>query len=94
MPILERHQKIATLICLATVALVLFREESEPGLERALLVLVALLPVLFYRLLAWLASFGFPEYFARYFGSRNHPGPYAVFFWLLFLAACLVVLVG
>lgn len=93
---IERHQLIATLIFLAVSAVIGLREGVEPMLRQGTVLLALLLPILFYRLLAWLSSFGFPEYFARDFGSENHPGPYAVFFWLVFLgfAAYFLLLPG
>jgi hypothetical protein len=83
---IERHQLIATGIFISVALIVLW--QHGPGnisVAKIFILFCALLPIWLYRLLAWLASFGFPEYFARDFGSRNQSGPYAFFFWLVFL---------
>jgi len=88
---MERHQQIAVGIFLTVAGYALWRDGQEVGFAKALVMLVFLMPIIFYRVVAWLSSFGFPEYFARDFGGRNHPGPYAFFFWLLFLIAAGVI---
>ncbi len=85
---MEKHQRIALLIFVAVTGYVLWRDPQQQALAKGLILLVFLLPILFYRLVAWLSGFGFPEYFARDFGSANRPGPYAFFFWMLYLIAC------
>jgi len=83
---IERHQLAATGLFLAAAATVLWRDgPSDIAVAKILILFVVLLTIWFYRIFAWLASFGFPEYFARDFGSKNHPGPYAFFFWIIFL---------
>lgn len=89
---LERHQLIAALIALGATALVWLRDGTEQALAAGTVLLILWLPIVFYRALAWLAGFGFPEIFARDYGSENHPGPYALFFWILFLLAALFIL--
>ena len=82
---LERHQWIAVLIAFSVTAILWARDGQDRALAGGMVLLASLVPILFYRLLAWLAGFGFPEVFAKDYGSGNHPAPYAVFFWLLFL---------
>ncbi len=89
---LEKHQKIAILVWLVVVIIVVIRDGQEDAILAGGILFIILLAILFYRLVAWLSGFGFPEYFAKDFGSENHPGPYAVFFWLLFVAACFLIL--
>lgn len=85
---MESHQRNALLIFVAVLLYAVWRDGRDEGLIKGLILFIFLVPIIFYRLVAWLSSFGFPEYFARDFGSDNHPGPYAFFFWLLFLIAC------
>jgi len=63
--------------------------EGIPGraLEQGLALGLLLLPILFYRLIAYFAGFGFPEVFARDHRSVNPPGSYALLFWILYLGA-------
>ena len=86
---IERHQLAATALFGLTGLLLVLRDGmSDVTLGKLIILAALLLPIWFYRLIAWLSSFGFPEYFAQDFGSRNLPGPYAFFFWLVFLIAC------
>lgn len=85
---METHQRNSLLIFLAVAGYAVWRDGSDVGLVKALVLLMFLIPIVFYRLVAWLSGFGFPEYFARDFGGDNHPGPYAFFFWLVYLIAC------
>ena len=82
---MEKHQRIALLIFVAVCGYAYWRDVPEEALAKGLIFLFA---ILFYKVVAWLSSFGFPEYFARDFGSENRPGPYAFFFWMLYLIAC------
>ena len=63
------------------------RDGDERAITAGIILDALLLPIRFYRGIAWLAGFGFPEVFARDYGGANHPGSYAVFFWFLFLIA-------
>ena len=45
--------------------------------------------ILFYRVAAFFGSVGFMEFLASDYGSHNPKGPYAFFFWLLFIIVCL-----
>ena len=67
--------------------LVWARDGDDRAIAAGFILGALLLPIRFYRGIAWLAGFGFPEVFARDYGGDNHPGPYAVFFWFLFLIA-------
>ena len=89
---MENHQRNALMIFVGVVLFAIWRDGRDEGLLKGFVLLFFLLPIFFYRLVAWLSSFGFPEYFARDFGSENHPGPYAFFFWLVYLIACGVVI--
>ena len=89
---MEKHQRIAVLIWLAVSGYVYWRDPQQEALAKAFLLFICIVPIIFYRLVAWLSSFGFPEYFARDFGPDPHPGPYAFFFWMLFLIACAFLL--
>jgi len=90
---MEKHQKIAVTLYISTLALIYFRGSSDDEMiSQSVLLLLFLVPILFYKLIAYFASFGFPEVFARDYGSQNSPTPYAVFFWLLFIIACLYIL--
>jgi hypothetical protein len=84
---IPRHKFIAISIFLVVTAFVFWRDEPSQALARTLILLVFLLGILLDRLVAFFSGFGFPEYFARDFGSENRPGPYAFFFWMLFLIA-------
>jgi hypothetical protein len=84
---LDRHQKVALGLYLFTLIYLLARDDFERALAQGLALGVLLLPILFYRIIAYFAGFGFPEVFARDYGTDNHPGPYALLFWILYLAA-------
>lgn len=87
---MERHQVIAVQIFIVISILILLRDGSgDTALARIALLFIALVPILIYRVIAYFSGFGFMEYFASDYGSRNSAGPYAFFFWLLFLIACL-----
>ncbi|MEN8177905.1 MAG: hypothetical protein ABFS39_04730 [Pseudomonadota bacterium] len=83
----DRHQKIAIGLYLFTVLYLFVRDDFEKALEQSVALFVLLLGIIYYRLIAYFAGFGFPEIFAKDYGSENHPGPYAVLFWILFLFA-------
>ena len=85
---MEKHQRIAIGIYLTVIELGGLRGGLHEAMVDGIILLPFLLAILFYRLIAYFSGFGFPEYFARDFGSDNHPGPYAFFFWLLFLITC------
>ncbi|MCF6283467.1 MAG: hypothetical protein L3J28_14910 [Candidatus Polarisedimenticolaceae bacterium] len=91
---MERHQKIATVIAAAIFAILSIRDGIDLALSDGLLLLMGLLPIVLYRWIAYFSSFGFPEVFAKDYGTENHPAPYAFFFWLLFLLLCLALLFG
>jgi len=84
---LDRHQKVALALYLFTVIYLFARDGYERALEQGLALGLLLLPILFYRLIAYFAGFGFPEVFARDHRSVNPPGPYALLFWILYLGA-------
>ena len=91
---MERHQKVAVAIFVLVVAYTSLSFGFIVALKGNAILMVFLLPILLYRMLGFLSGFGFPEYLARDFGSENHPGPYAVFFWMLYLIACGFVVFG
>ena len=89
----ERHQLVAVGIWAAVCGVLAIRDGlGEQTLGKMLALFVVLLPILIYRVIAWLSSFGFPEVFARDYGSRSAPGPYAFFFWIIFLIVCAFLL--
>lgn len=84
---METHKKIALGLFFAVVIYTSQRDGFGEALMGHLILVVFLIPILFYQTVAYFAGFGFPEFFARDFGSENSPGPYAFFFWILFLIA-------
>lgn len=88
---LGRHQKIALGLYLFTSLYIFVRDDFEKALGQSIALLVLLLAIIYYRLIAYFAGFGFPEVFAKDYGSENHPAPYAVLFWILFLLAWAVI---
>lgn len=89
---MEKHKVVALAIFLIVVLFTSLRDGFEDALAGHIILAVFLVPILFYRVVAFFSSFGFPEYFAKDFKSENHPGPYAFFFWLLFLIVCAFLL--
>ncbi|MCU7813534.1 MAG: hypothetical protein KZQ77_20205 [Candidatus Thiodiazotropha sp. (ex Notomyrtea botanica)] len=89
---MERHKLIALTIFLFVSLYLGVRDGFEEAVAQQLILAVLLIPIFFYRVVAFFSGFGFPEYFARDFKSENHPGPYAIFFWLLFLITCLFMI--
>ena len=89
---MERHQQIAVLVASVVFAILTLRNGFDASIEDGALLLISLVPIMFYRLIAYFSGFGFPEVFAKDYGSENHPGPYAFFFWILFLILCLLLL--
>jgi hypothetical protein len=87
---LDTHQKIALGLYLFTVLYLLARDDFEQALEQSLALLVLLSMILFYRIIAYLAGFGFPAAFARDYRS-NHSEAYALLFWILYLIAWVVI---
>ena len=86
---MERHQLVALIIGLAVFCLVWLRDGLDTALREGVVLLFAFLLIMFYRVIRYFAGFGFPEFLASDYGSANHPGPYAFFFWILFLIVCL-----
>ncbi len=88
MPVhLDRHQKIAIGLYLFTTLYLFVRDDFDKALGQSFALLILLLGIIYYRLIANFAGFGFPEAFARGYRTENHPAPYAVLFWILFLLA-------
>ena len=85
---LEKHKAIAIVMFLGVSTLCAVRDGREQAMNTVFILALFLMPIMFYRVIAFLSSFGFPEVFAKDYGSANHPGPYAFFFWILFLIAC------
>ncbi len=84
---LDRHQKVAIGLFLFTAIYLFVRDEFDKALGQSSVLFILLLLILFYRMIAYFAGFGFPEVLARDYGSENHPGPYALLFWILYLLA-------
>ena len=89
---LERHQMVAIGLYLFTLIYLFAGDDYERAWAQGLALGLLLLPILFYRLIAYIAGFGFPEVFARDYRSVNHPGPYALLFWILYLVVWAMVL--
>lgn len=85
---LKKHQKIALGLFIAVAIFTSMLRGFEPALKGNLVLALFLIPIFFYRVVAFFSGFGFPECFAKDYRSENHPGPYAFFFWLVFLIAC------
>lgn len=82
------HRAFAIVIFVAVALFSIWRDGTEEATGNIIVLAAFLVPIMFYRLIAYFAGFGFPEYFAKDYKSENHPGPYAFFFWILFLIAC------
>ncbi|PVV13331.1 MAG: hypothetical protein B6D77_04570 [gamma proteobacterium symbiont of Ctena orbiculata] len=89
---METHKLVAIAIFTCVALYTSIRDGIQDALPVNLILLIFLLPILFYRIIAFFSGFGFPEYFAKDFKSDNHPGPYAFFFWIIYLIACLFIL--
>jgi hypothetical protein len=83
----DRHQKIAIGIFLFTAVYVFVRDSTQKALEQSFALLVLLLAIIFYRRIAYYAGFGFPQVWAKDYRSENHPAPYALLFWIIYLLA-------
>jgi hypothetical protein len=85
----ESHQKIALIIAGLVLAVMLHRDGlSEPTLGKAIILLTSLGFILGYQLIVKASEWGFPETLASDYGMPQHPLPYALFFWILFLIVC------
>ncbi len=82
------HKRIALGLFLAVVSYTSQRYGFDESLAKNIILGMFLVPILFYRTIAYFSGFGFPEYFARDFKTENHPEPYALFFWILYLIVC------
>jgi len=85
------HKKVAIGLYLFTLLYLFARDEPARALEQGLGLLLLLGGIIFYRQIAYFAGFGFPEVLARDYRSVNHPAPYAVLFWIIFLLAWALV---
>ncbi|MEW8506573.1 MAG: hypothetical protein AB2598_07690 [Candidatus Thiodiazotropha sp.] len=86
--IMETQHKYALLLFVMVIVFSRLRYGFDEALVHTVVLAAFLVPLLFYRIVAFFSGFGFPEYFARDFKSENRPGPYALFFWILYLIAC------
>lgn len=87
---MEKHQGVALALFLAVALWLLFRDGAgEDTWARILILLLTLVPIMIYRVIAYFAGIGFPEFLASDYGGENNPAPYAVLFWIVFLLACL-----
>lgn len=88
--IMEKHQFVGILVAICVSLSVFVRDgANDETLARVILVFAGLIPILIYRIIAYFSGFGFMESFASDYGSKNDAGPYAFFFWLVFLVICL-----
>jgi len=88
---IKKHQLIAILLFVVIVSYTTARNGLVQSLERIVYLLWALIPVLFYRLIAFFSGMGFWESKASDYGSVNSPVPYALFFWILYIIVCCYV---
>lgn len=87
---MARHQYIAVALAAFMGLLLLSRHGvTDEVLARIALVLVTLLPVIFYRQLAGLSRYGFWQQFASDFRRGPRAAPFAVLAWLVFAIALL-----
>jgi len=91
---MEKHQIYAILISIAVTLLLIHNNGFDNSIEKIYLVGISLCLILFYRIIAWLSAFIPIAGLAKDRGSPNHLGPYAFFFWCLFIAACFFVVLN
>ncbi|MFK8012199.1 MAG: hypothetical protein AB8B80_09180 [Marinicellaceae bacterium] len=86
----EKHQKIAILIFTFLSLILYLREEQAEFQEKVALLFIFLLPILLYKLLAYLSSFGFLPSIAS--DANNYKTePFAFLFWIIYLIAAFVI---
>ena len=85
---MEKHQKIALVIFVLLVIYSSLTRGFMVALPQNGILFILFVLILLYKLIAYHSGFGFHESLARDFGSENHAGAYAFFFWLLYLIAC------
>ena len=68
---LDRHQKIAIGLYLFTTLYLFVRDDFRRAMEQSFALLILLLPIIFYRRIAYYEGFGFPEVFAKDYCSEN-----------------------
>ena len=91
MAYLEKHQKVAILIFI-TLSLILFLREDHTELNQNIaLLFLFLLPILLYKLLAFLSSLGFLPSMASD-ANNFKTGPFAFLFWVVYLIAAYVII--
>ena len=81
----DRHQKVAIGLFLFTSVYLFVRDDFEQALGQSIGLFALLLLIIFYRIIAHFASYGFPQASARDAASENPAGPYAFLFWILYL---------
>lgn len=89
-----KHKLVAIGICAAVNLLIYFRDGFAHFTRSALLLGALLVLIFLSKLLAWLASWEIAEALASNHGAPVSSGFVNVFLWMLFLAACVALLLN
>jgi len=84
----EKHQKIAIGLFLFVITIIYVRDGMDLAIAGGKFLFLSLLGIIFYRFFAKCSHIGFIARFASDYSSEVKPGPYAIFFWLFFIVAC------
>ncbi len=87
---LEKHQKYAIYIFIISSLILYNREEQAEFLRNIGILFLFLIPILFYKLLAFISSFGFLPSLASD-ANNFKTGPFAFLFWIIYLIAVYVI---
>jgi hypothetical protein len=85
---IEKHQKVALSIFAVLSALLFLKYEQTIAFRKATSLFLFLVPVLFYKVIRYFSGFGYRESHASDYGSENHAGAYAFFFWMVYIIVC------
>ena len=94
MSILEKHQKLAIIIYFAVIFIAYRRFGIEGFKVNALMLLIPLFSILFYRFLGSFLGMGFMASLAKDSGSGSSNVAIAFFMWIFFLIFSGVVVFG
>jgi len=89
---MEKHQFIALLLFLSISVYLFQRDEFAQAKPEIILLAILTAAIIFYRLIANLNALDFMAYYAKDYDGPNHPAAYALFFWILFIIAALLML--
>ena len=68
-------------------------DDDQVALGKTVLLLLTVFPVLFHGLFVFFSRLGFWEVFARDYDGPNHPSPYLIFFWMIYVVAVLFIVI-